>query len=41
MAGGSNGYRAAQRGAEPGHDVKDWLQADFELMTDPSKAAGE
>jgi hypothetical protein len=30
-----------ERGAEPGHDVKDWLQADFELVTDPSKAAGE
>ena len=30
-----------ERGAEPGHDVKDWLQAEFELVTNPSKAAGE
>ena len=30
-----------ERGGEPGHDVKDWLQADFELVTHPSKAAGE
>ena len=33
--------RVAPRGAESGHDVKDWLQADFGLVTDPSKAAGE
>ena len=29
------------RGGEPGHDLEDWLQAERELRTDQSKAAGE
>jgi hypothetical protein len=30
-----------ERGREPGHDVEDWLQAERELTTVQSKAAGE
>jgi hypothetical protein len=30
-----------ERGGEPGHDLKDWLQAERELATDQSKSAGE
>ena len=29
-----------ERGREPGYDVEDWLQAERELTTDKSKAAG-
>jgi Protein of unknown function (DUF2934) len=30
-----------ERGSEPGGDHEDWLQAERELTTDGSKAAGE
>ena len=30
-----------ERGGELGHDLEDWLQAEHELTTDQSKAAGE
>ncbi|HWF46225.1 MAG TPA: DUF2934 domain-containing protein [Bryobacteraceae bacterium] len=29
------------RGEESGNDLEDWLQAEHELMTDQSEAAGE
>ena len=30
-----------ERGGEPGHDLEHWLQAERELTSDQSKAAGE
>jgi len=29
-----------ERGGEPGYELEDWLQAERELTTDKSKAAG-
>jgi hypothetical protein len=29
-------YKAEQRGFEPGHELEDWLEAEQELLSNPS-----
>lgn len=33
-------YKAEQRGFEPGHELEDWLEAEQDLLNDPSLLSG-